>query len=31
MHVEAGYGTRFKRGVEVKVLADVLGVVPESV
>ena len=30
-HVEAGYGTRFNGRVEVKVLADVLGVVPGSV
>ena len=27
-HVEVGYGTRFNRRVEAKVLADVLGVVP---
>lgn len=30
-HVEVGYGTRFNRRVEAKVLADVLGVVPGSV
>lgn len=30
-HAEEGYGTRFDRRVEVKVLADLLGVVPGSV
>lgn len=30
-HAEEGYGTRFDSRVEVKVLADLLGVVPGSV
>ena len=30
-HAEEGYGRRFDRRVEVKVLADLLGVVPGSV